>query len=359
VKTKQTIDRVLDWLLGSKTLPFQYTHHIVLLVSAVIYVVSVFFNYSLGISDPFNIYLQMILVPTIIWIWYQSRWQNKFYKMAIVFAYFTSMITLPSNWLGNGGSYGPTYLMGMASLIYLSVLLRDTTLYRRIGQILILLVPIPLVYVENQYPDLIFFYPSDDLRQIDLTVSFILAGFIVIVIMENHFNRFRLERKKAEYLTEQLRFLSEQDPLTSLYNRRGLDRYFDERIHSSPLLTMVILDLDHFKNLNDQWGHSYGDEVLCALSRLLKDRAIKDKGRAVRLGGEEFVLLLPVSRDRALTATKKVASRFSDMDFSHGSVTFSAGIAQAEPNETQSRLLKRADDLLYQAKQSGRNCIMV
>ncbi|MCZ2721892.1 GGDEF domain-containing protein [Marinomonas sp. 15G1-11] len=359
MKKKISIKKILSWLLGSKSLPFQYTHHFVLLVCAAVYTFSVCFNIALGVSDDFNIYLQMGLVPAIIWIWYQSRWKGNFHKMAIIFAYFLSLVSIPTNWLGNGGSSGPTYLMGMASLIYLSILLRDISLYRRLGQALIVLIPIPLVYIEYLYPELIFSYPDDTLRQIDLTVSFILIGFIVIIIMENYFKRFQLEREKAEYLTEQLRFLSEQDPLTSLYNRRGLDRYFEEKANSHALFSMVILDLDNFKHLNDQRGHSYGDEVLCSLSGVLKDRAIKDKGIAVRLGGEEFVLLLPLNAEDAVESTKKVVAAFSREKLAHGFVTFSAGVAQAEPEESQESLLKRADALLYKAKKSGRACILM
>ncbi len=311
----------------------------------------------LGISNALNMYLQAFLVPAVIWIWYQSRWKYHFYKMAIVFAYFLSLVTLPTNWLGNGGSSGPTFLMGMTSLVYLSVLLRDKALYRRLGQTFVLLIPIPLVYVELHYPDLIFAYPSDTLRQTDLIFSFILAGFIVMVIMENYFKRFQLERERAEYLTEQLRFLSEQDPLTSLYNRRGFQRYFEEKITQQTPLSMVVLDLDDFKQINDQWGHSYGDEVLCAFSNVLKDRAIKDKGIAVRFGGEEFVLLLPLSEKEAFISTRKVFSAFSRKELTHGAITFSAGVAQAKLDETQDSLLNRADRQLYKAKQSGKACI--
>jgi diguanylate cyclase (GGDEF)-like protein len=97
--------------------------------------------------------------------------------------------------------------------------------------------------------------------------------------------------------------------------------------------------------------------VLCALSNVLKDRAIKDKGIAVRFGGEEFVLLLPLTAKEAFFSTQKIFSAFARNQLTHGSVTFSAGVAQAEPDETQESLLERADAQLYKAKNSGKACI--
>ncbi|MDX1398260.1 MAG: GGDEF domain-containing protein, partial [Oceanospirillum sp.] len=146
-------------------------------------------------------------------------------------------------------------------------------------------------------------------------------------------------------------------PLTGLHNRRAMDRYLESLNHSGTVFSLAILDLDHFKKLNDRHGHSYGDEVLCLYAKQLNRVALACKGLAVRLGGEEFVLLMPMEEEAANELISELASRLKQLPLEHGEVTFSGGLAQRIDGESRDHLLARADQLLYAAKDAGRNRI--
>lgn len=349
--------KILQWLLGTKDNPFEYTHHAVLLFGVALYFYAALANYFLQLSNIYNIYLQLALSLLILIIWYFSRWQNQFYRMRFAFISIIVLVTIPANWFGNGGSNGPTYFMSFGALIYISVSFKDLGLFRRLGQFLCITIPIPLIFIEQRYPESIFHYVTETQKQIDLTITFIIIGLFLIVMMESLSTRFKLERNKAEQLSKKLLNLSEKDSLTELYNRRILDKQYSLWKTQDQIFSLALLDLDHFKKQNDQWGHNYGDDILQTFSSLLKGVAIDNKGFAIRLGGEEFVLLLPLSADDSYQIVCQAADIFSKTPLIHGPVTFSAGIAQSTPNDNQGELLKRADNLMYQAKSKGRNCI--
>lgn len=355
---KRYCNKVFDWLLGNNEHPFEYTHHAVLLVAALLYLYAAIANYYLELANLYNIYLQLAISLLIVIIWYLSRWQNQFHTMRFVFIAVIVLVSIPANWIGNGGANGPTYFLIFGSLIYISVSFKDLGIYRRIGQFFCIIIPIPLIAIEQRYPEIIFQYATEAQKQTDLTITFVIIGLFLIIMMESLSTRFKLEKAKAEKLAEELRVLSEMDSLTGLYNRRILDREYLAWKSQERVFSLALLDLDHFKHHNDQWGHTYGDDILKNFSALLKDTAMKNGGVAIRLGGEEFVLLLPLPLDEAHQVLSQVATSFAKTELKHGPVTFSAGIAQDTVSDNQDALLKRADGLMYQAKELGRNRIV-
>ena len=161
-----------------------------------------------------------------------------------------------------------------------------------------------------------------------------------------------------------LRRLSDTDDLTGLANRRKLIDRLDEELslsnrHATPL-SLMILDLDHFKSINDTWGHLKGDQVLRTLAKLCCE-TLREEDLVARLGGEEFALLLPltsIGRCRALA--QRLCERIAAHDFGlgPGGVTVSIGIAEHRIGETRDALIARADQSLYAAKHGGRNRVM-
>jgi len=152
------------------------------------------------------------------------------------------------------------------------------------------------------------------------------------------------------------------DALTQILNRRAFElratRLAADRKHRP--LSMVICDIDHFKSVNDRFGHAAGDEVLREFSRILR-AVVRADDIVGRIGGEEFVILLP-GADRTLAKgiaerlrTVLMSTRFAQIS-STLHVTVSAGVAQYQDDETVTTLLARADRLLYAAKRTGRNC---
>jgi diguanylate cyclase (GGDEF)-like protein len=164
---------------------------------------------------------------------------------------------------------------------------------------------------------------------------------------------------------EHLKKLSITDPLTSLYNRRYvteiLDKEFERAKRQHELLSIVIFDVDHFKKINDTYGHQYGDAVLVAIAEAAP-RGLSTYDVVARYGGEEFVFVLP---ETPLTGGVVVAERLREavqsLSFAPPmdglSVTVSSGIATYPSPQVDSvtTLLRQADDALYRAKQNGRN----
>jgi diguanylate cyclase (GGDEF)-like protein len=142
---------------------------------------------------------------------------------------------------------------------------------------------------------------------------------------------------------------AETDPLTELANRRTFSRALSTL---QPGDALVIVDLDHFKSVNDKFGHQVGDETLRALARCLKD-STRQVDTVARYGGEEFALVLPEADiDGACTAMERARRTWEALE---PITSFSGGIARREPDESPRETLRRADAALYEAKQAGRN----
>jgi len=157
------------------------------------------------------------------------------------------------------------------------------------------------------------------------------------------------------------------DPLTQLGNRRylyeRLPAMIERGLHDGTPLTVAMVDLDHFKQVNDNHSHDVGDAVLQAVARLMR-QLFADDGFAVQLGGEEFLVVVSAVRSTAcvklLEQLRRVIETHPWSSISPGLVvTASVGVATSMPGETQTTLLRRADEHLYEAKRAGRNCIRV
>jgi len=167
---------------------------------------------------------------------------------------------------------------------------------------------------------------------------------------------------------EQLKKLATRDPLTGLYNRRYLDRRLAEEFHrlqryGTPY-SVVLLDIDDFKQVNDAWGHSVGDEVLKQVAGDLR-AGLRQVDIVARYGGEEFLVLLPnTDADASLVTAQRLRTSFSEVNFeSDGGpqslrVTVSLGVSQASEDDPDWKTAReRSDRALYQAKADGKNCV--
>lgn len=169
-------------------------------------------------------------------------------------------------------------------------------------------------------------------------------------------------------LRDALRSLALHDPLTGLPNRRNFERVMEGfragQADGSRQLSCLMLDVDHFKNLNDRFGHAAGDEVLRELAGVLQE-ATREPEFAFRYGGEEFGVLLPdLTCEQAAIRAEEIRSRISDLDVQHagkmlGKITVSVGVASVPQHCDLSRLVQTADAAMYRAKKSGRDCVEV
>lgn len=172
-----------------------------------------------------------------------------------------------------------------------------------------------------------------------------------------------LTRQKLEETQKQLKILANNDSLTSLFNRRyGYDLcqqiILQTNRYNTPL-SLIMLDIDFFKKINDTYGHDCGDKVLICISDTIS-KTIRESDIAFRYGGEEFVICSPHSKlSDTISLMERINSKIS-LSFPScidKAVTVSSGIVELIKDESFTDLVKRADKLLYEAKVAGRNCI--
>lgn len=185
--------------------------------------------------------------------------------------------------------------------------------------------------------------------------------------------RMQVSSKDLKQLHKELEISQKEartDALTGLINRRGLERRMElERIRArqnNAPFSVILLDIDHFKKVNDTFGHLVGDSLLKGVARIL-DSLIRKNDMVARFGGEEFIILLPeTSAEGAYAAAEKIRTVMSGKEWtikesgkSIGQVTASMGIARYALDESDDSVILRADAALYRAKSQGRNQTVV
>ena len=187
-----------------------------------------------------------------------------------------------------------------------------------------------------------------------------LANFISATSLE-------LEERNQQLknINVKLKKTSVTDGLTGLYNRKEIQSRIGEGLHCvrEGIFSVIMLDIDNFKHVNDTYGHQEGDNVIIALAKILQDSNVLDAKSfsAGRWGGEEFMLLLP---NCDIQDANKIAERirkcFEGIVFQRAKgITVSIGVSQVREDDTLDTLCVRVDEALYNAKQTGKNRVVV
>lgn len=244
-------------------------------------------------------------------------------------------------------------LLGLIGLIGVSVVRAAskgsrTALYQGIAWFPLLLTGLAALthelFVGGMMP---FYLPA---MLVSLMIEFIVTATGIVA----GFMKVRAERDRALAEMKTAKIATATDPLTNIANRRGLDHHFADPARVRPN-GIALIDCDHFKRINDQFGHDMGDRVLCSVARALQGAGIFE----ARLGGEEFVLLLYVQEWQSMAEiarrriTQTVRAEVPELPFP---VTASAGLAAVHDDDSLGAAMKRADRALYAAKDAGRNC---
>ncbi len=236
------------------------------------------------------------------------------------------------------------YLKGYENILWIFPAL--TTLF-------FVLPPYSALTIAIAFLGTIFAIIWPELNSVSAMQFFIATGFTMVFCFA-----FSYRMRKHQ---DELRIMATQDALTGVGNRRALEEKLLELIESikrypNHTASVLLIDLDEFKSINDRFGHSFGDQVLTTFTHTISDR-IRVTDKLYRYGGEEFVIVAEnTSQEEAITLAESLRSAIQEIKFKGKcSLTASFGVAEYVENENQYHWLERADIALYKAKESGRN----
>lgn len=167
-----------------------------------------------------------------------------------------------------------------------------------------------------------------------------------------------ITRKKNELYIEQLKFMSNNDFLTKILNRRSTQKKIDE----IPVYSLVMFDIDDFKKFNDSYGHEAGDEILVELTSRIS-KTLPENALFSRWGGEEFLIIFPGHEEQAILTFTNLCNIVSSEKYklSHNpsvTITITGGVAFSQPGLSFENVISKADELLYEGKSKGKNQIV-
>jgi len=201
----------------------------------------------------------------------------------------------------------------------------------------------------------VWYYDRGKVTKRDNDGNALVVSGIVFDISKN-----KLIQKRLKEANEKLNQIAITDALTGCYTRRYILSALEqemERTKDYPL-SLIMLDIDHFKEVNDQYGHDMGDLVLKNMVNIFLN-LIGKKASLCRWGGEEFVILLPeTKREQAIQCAEKIRLQLCSTVLPQvGIVTASFGVSSYRDGDTMNSMIKKADDLMYQSKKNGRNMV--
>lgn len=225
---------------------------------------------------------------------------------------------------------------------------------------------IPIRLENKLYGTLNFSSPTPYARKFseaDIDALCLMGTWIEVELTRQH------QANQLKILNHQLKQLANTDSLTNVYNRRGMYKHLAKGLswlsRQGGGGTLAFLDIDHFKKLNDRYGHQIGDKILVAIAQILEG-SLRDYDLVARFGGEEFLLWMPGSDINACRqACTRIMQKISKLDIVIETVTVSVGVCAftvdegyiGDSHQVVDSIVGRADKALYRAKTNGRNCI--
>lgn len=207
--------------------------------------------------------------------------------------------------------------------------------------------------------------PFEDLSLISNAAKRAVDAFNFDVERSQLIRSLKLSNQELERANERLHGLAIRDGLTDLFNHRHINEILDEQIRISALedssMSLIFVDVDKFKEFNDEYGHHHGDIILRELAALMREN-VRNKDFVARWGGEEFVVLSPNTDEAdAMRLAESLRRVIAEHEFIRDSrefdlpITISAGVASTHSHKSKAALIEAADAALYEAKENGRN----
>lgn len=263
-----------------------------------------------------------------------GKWIKRLY-MAVL-----SWIYLPLAWITSPGSYSAMPYYALTIIIILVFLSLEKWEY--IFSASALVITFFLFHLEPYFPNQFAPYVSGAERAFDLSMNFLLSSVIISIVLFIINHQFDDENQK-------IYAVSVTDPLTGLFNRRHFLKSLP--YYRNDDYTLILMDLNHFKRINDTYGHHTGDEVLIEFSSILKS-SCRDTDMAVRYGGDEFILLLHHANvDDAQNLEKRILEKFKPLSEKYQMEQLSIAFGYASnSDESIEEIIQKADEHLYQKK---------
>lgn len=351
-------------LLGSE--PQRARHVLFVLASTQLYVVNlgiIWHSVQLGLLQPQiarDLTIGSLLTLFTVFVLVRSGWSQRFSDPVVTLPHALVSIALCFMAYLQVGEHRASVLILVAEAIVMCMFrLRPTQMVvlgmSSVGMLL-------LCVLGLTWADPVRYPASTSLMHFVIGGSTLLILSLVAKWVTDIRVRIGLQSKELSQALNTLQHMATQDSLTGLLNRRIMVDLVETELklverHGHPM-TVALVDLDHFKSINDRFGHQAGDAVLIGFANLAQSQ-LRQVDKVARWGGEEFLIMLPqVKAAEALTALERLRLSMGSHGFTgHPGVgaTFSVGLAQARAGESLEHLIERADQALYQAKHKGRN----
>ena len=281
--------------------------------------------------------------------------------------YVLSLVILPASWLSSAGLLSPSMVYSVVTLLLINFLLAG--IERLVLNAVFLGVNLGLISLYYLQPEL-FRTLTPDEQFLDWIVNIPMIFIFTALLLSTFERAYERERLVNVEKTRRLSTLSRTDPLTGVHNRLHLmdDIEYCLRDYRSkgPPFSIVLLDIDYFKQFNDAYGHLQGDECLRTIASVLQAAVLRSGDRVYRFGGEEFLILLKATDQAgALYFAHRLQGDIDEAAIPHerspmsSTITVSIGVASYNSSEVDGQtLLNQADAALYEAKGAGRNSIV-
>ncbi len=229
---------------------------------------------------------------------------------------------------------------------------------------------IGIIAIGYNYPELISSRDNEFLRSVDISVAVVSVSIVISIIASATFKGYKVEHRKTVSLMKELELQNERltelsilDQLSGVYNRRHFNKVLQTEINHyktyKQRFHIMMIDLDDFKQVNDTFGHLFGDEVLRKVAKQIQ-KATRDYDVIARYGGEEFcVIVSHLNPEDSIIIAERIRYHVESLSLRNDiKMTVSIGVAGYVEEDTAESVLSRADEYMYQAKARGKNCVV-
>lgn len=256
-------------------------------------------------------------------------------------------------------AYGAYYILYMILGIVSTVLFLEDK-WQIKGSLFVVVYDSIIIFIKVMYPH--FFIGIEiNTNLIAILVTYFIAVISIVTMSVILMKHYHIQQNKLSELANELQEMAHLDPLTRIYNRRYLVEYLNQKMKDeNNEFAIVLLDIDDFKMINDQYGHIYGDQTLQALADAMKIN-MKDKGIVTRFGGEEFMLVFDnINHDIIENTLDKIAVDFMKYGKETKGIelSFSGGVEVFYNEDEIVKIFNEADHKLYHAKHTGKKKII-